>query len=59
MLGMKKRFTVTLDAPGYAALRALAYAAEVPLAVKARDLILDGIAQAANPDSTGPDAEQS
>ena len=42
----KRRFTVTLDAADYAALRALAYEDEVLVAVKARDLILAGLASA-------------
>jgi len=42
----KRRFTVTLDAADYAALRALAYEDEVLVAVKARDLIRAGLAAA-------------
>ena len=42
----KRRFTVTLDAADYAKLRALAYEDEVQVAVKARDLILAGLAEA-------------
>ena len=42
----KRRFTVTLDAADYAKLRALAYEDEVLVAVKARDLILAGLAEA-------------
>jgi hypothetical protein len=54
MLSMQKRFTVTLEAVDYAALRALAYADEVQLAVKARALILEGIARAASSDDPSP-----
>lgn len=47
MLSMsKKRFTVQLDAADWQRLRALAYANEVAPAVKARDLILTGLALA-------------
>ena len=40
---MPRRFTVTLDEDDYAALRALAYADEVVVAVKAREMILEQI----------------
>ena len=43
----KRRFMVALDPDDYAALRALAYKDEVVVAVKARELILAGLAAAA------------
>jgi len=51
MLSMPKRFTVTLDEADYRTLRAMAYADEVPVAVKARDLIIAQV-KAAREDKT-------
>jgi hypothetical protein len=49
-----RRFTVTLDADDYARLRALAYSDEMPVAVKARDLLLAQLALDSRDDDGSP-----
>jgi hypothetical protein len=51
---MLKRFTVTMDVADYARLRALAYADEVQVAVKARDLIVSHLAEGSRADLLVP-----